>query len=125
MTHRKHVLFTLVIVMLAVIALSVGTALAGSLNNPALGTDPGPDPGPSVHAPVCYKAESFAPGVIELVCYDTGKDIVNAAVKTNMKYKLDWNEESVTLRVYPDVKYPVAYWVVADKAGNVTSGRLP
>jgi hypothetical protein len=124
MTKKTHILITLVIVMMAVIALSVSTAFAADFNSSSLGTDPGPDPGPP-HAPVCYKVESFAPtGFAELQCSDAGKDISNVNIKSNAKYSLEWNEDSVTLRLFTDNRNAVAYWSVFDKAGNVTSGTL-
>lgn len=118
MKQRKYVVLTLVIIMIAVIALSVNTALAAGSGK----TSPSPLPD---HAPLCYKVNSFAPGVAELQCSDTGKDIVNVSVKTNAKYDLIWDDESVTLRVYVDTRDAVAIWFVQDKVGNVTTGRLP
>ena len=117
MKHTKYILITLVIIMVAVVAFSVNTALAVGSDRPA--------PVPENHAPVCYKVETFAPGVAELQCYDTGKDIANVSVKTNVKYELTWDSETVTLIVYAGEKGAVAMWVVQDKAGNTTFGRLP
>jgi hypothetical protein len=119
MKHKKQIVVTLVIVMLAVIALSVNVALAAGSGKTA------PPPDPNAHPPVCYKVESFAPGVAELQCYDNGKDIVNFSVKTNMKYDLNWDSAGATLRVYPGDRNAVAYWFVSDKDGNTASGQLP
>jgi len=117
MKQRKYIVTTLVVIMIAVIALSVNTALAAGSGKTA--------PVPENHAPVCYRVESFAPGVAELQCYDAGKDIVNVGVKSNVRYELTWDNETVTLRIYPTTRDAIAMWFVQDKAGDVTSGRLP
>lgn len=117
MKRRKTVVFTLVIVMLAMIALSVNTALAGSFDRATPPTEE--------HPPVCHKVNSYVSGVYQLECFDEGKDIVNVSVKSESKYELNWDSASVTLMVYPANRTAVTFWIVQDKAGNVTSGRLP
>jgi len=111
MKQRKYVVFAMVIVMLAVIALSVNTVLAGNFDRST--------PFPEEHPPVCHTY-----GYI-LECTDAGEDIVNVSVKTVTKYDLDWDSAHVYLRIYPQNFNDVAYWVVEDKAGSVVSGRLP
>jgi hypothetical protein len=118
MKQRKYVMITLVIIMIAVIALSVNTALAASRDKAA--------PIPPSHAPVCVQLDSFAPGPYELFCTDVGKDIVDVKVVTSYKYDLSWNNETVTLRVYTtDAPSGRGYWQVSDKAGSKVFGPLP
>lgn len=116
MKQRKHVVFTLAIVVMAILALSVNTALAGSTTR----TTPLPD----THAPVCYRVESFAPGVQQLECFDTGKDIVKVEVKSDSRYELEWNESNVILKVYPDHKGAFTTWFVQDKMGSINTGTF-
>lgn len=113
MKQRKFVAFTLVLVMVAVIAMSVNTVLAGGFVNSF-----------NLHTPVCEKSEADL-GAYTLNCFDVGKDIVNVQVKTNAKYDLQWDDSQVMLRVYPENFSTTAYWFVQDKVGNVVSGRLP
>lgn len=117
MKQRKHVLFVLVMVMVAVIALSVNTVLAGDFDKTA------PQ---SPHPPVCVKSQSFVPGGPAILeCYDNGHDIVNVAVKSNSKYELQWNESRVMLRLLSTNDDTFAYFEIRDKAGAFVSGRLP
>lgn len=118
MKTKKQVVFTLALVVMAMMALSVNIALASSgINDPGSPTDN--------HPPECVRIESFAPGVVGLQCSDAGRDIVSVDVKANVKYELKWNAEAVLLYVYIDAFDPHANWVVKDKAGNVTAGHLP
>lgn len=115
MKYQKRIVFTLLLVLLAVMALSANTVLAGDAQG--LLTE---------HPPVCYRVESFVPtGYFELRCDDAGKDIINVAIKTEGKYELTWDYANVNLRFYPANRHDFAYWTVQDKAGNLVSGRLP
>lgn len=117
MKQRKHVLFVLVMMMVAVVALSVNTVLAGDFDKTA------PQ---SPHPPVCVKSQSYVPGGPALLeCLDSGHDIVNVSVKSNSKYELNWNESEVRLQLLATNDDTFAYYVIRDKAGAVVSGRLP
>lgn len=113
MLPKKYVVFLVALLILAFAAISVNSAFGAGF-----------DKVPGQHPPICYRIEWFAPGVWGLECYDEGKDIVNVALMTNLKYELTWNEESVVLYVYPTGKYSVAYWSVMDKDGSIISGVL-
>lgn len=115
---RKYTGFVvLLVVLIALITLSVNTVFAGSFSR---------DPQPDSHAPICYKVNSYLPGVQQLQCYDVGKDIANVEVKTQLKYELLWDNETVTLRVFPSsIEGGTTFWYVSDKAGDAVSGVLP
>jgi hypothetical protein len=116
MKQRKYIVFTLVIVMLAVIALSVNTALAAGSGKAA------PTP-TSIHPPVCTQFSSME--YYQLSCNDRGKDISDVKVITEQNYELSWDHQTVTLRVYWGNQSEGGTWTVSDKAGNVVSGKLP
>jgi len=119
MKQRKYVVFTLVIVMMAFMVLSVSTVLAGDFDSSTASSEE--------HPPVCVKGEmppDAGPWVL-MECTDAGEDISNVSVKANTKYELEWNAAHVVLWVYADDFTDVAFWVVEDKAGSVVSGRLP
>lgn len=118
MKQRKHVVLIMALVMIAVIALSVNTALAGGIERNKF------SPSPPSHAPVCYKVESFVPAPLELNCYDTGKDIIGVNVMTNMKYEVEWNADYVVIRFFNTDKEGSAIYSIRDKAGNVTTGTI-
>jgi hypothetical protein len=116
MSRKTYFLMIVLVVVVLSLTLSVSAVLAGNSRELP----------PPQHAPVCYIVPYFAPGISELQCYDAGKDIMGVQVATKLKYDLEWNNETVTLRVYSDLVRDIStYWVVLDKAGNKTSGYLP
>lgn len=117
MKRKKYLSVIAVVLVLLFFAISASTALAG--RSPQY-------PPPQEHPPVCYVVPHYVGGVYELACYDVGKDIINVGVKTNGKYELAWDNETVSLRVYYGREGDVeGFWFVSDKAGSEVSGTLP
>ncbi len=116
MKQRKYVVITLVMVM-AFMAMSVGSVLAGDFDK----STPLPDQG---QAPVCSKSEP-ADNVFVLECFDVDEDIAKVDVVSNGKYELQWNASRVLLRVQATGLTEVALWTVKDMQNHVVSGHLP
>jgi hypothetical protein len=115
MKQRKYVVITLVMVM-AFMAMSVGSVLAGDFDK----STPLPDEG---HAPVCSKSSTDNGFVLE--CFDVDEDIAKVEVVSNGKYELQWNASRVMLRVQATGLTEVAFWTVKDMQNHVVSGHLP
>ena len=120
MNRKKSVWVVLVMVIAVFMVLSASTALAGND-----GHKTAPTPVPNEHAPVCYKVESPNSRILELSCYDSGKDIIDVQIKSDSRYELIWDSESVTFIVYPVNRTAFASWYVRDKAGSEVTGTLP
>jgi hypothetical protein len=116
MSHKK-VSFTLLIEVLAILALSVNIALAGSHGADDLITH--------YHPPTCARVDNVPAGVVQLECLDAGKDIVEAVVKSDAQYDLRWDETNVVIRVFFEKPGQTATWIVKDKVGSVIMGTLP
>lgn len=106
MKQQKRVVFTLVLVVMAFMALSVSTVMADS-----------------GHAPVCQKG--IVKGIHTLECVDVDGDIAAVEVKANTKYDLRWNGSRVVLRAVVNSDADTVAWVVKDKGGHAVEGSLP
>ncbi len=118
---KKYLLIVaLMVAVVALLGLGADVAEAGAINKIA-----------PTHPPQCVKiyGTDRADNYIELQCTDSGKDIAGVQVMagSGVKYTLNWDATSVTLRVYPDPKADriLLSWNVYDIAGTRVMGTLP
>lgn len=120
MNTKKYLLIVaLMVALVALAGLGADVAEAGGIGKTA-----------PTHPPVCSKVlySDFTGSYYELQCTDSGNDIIGVYVKATVKYTLDWDASTVTLRVPTQQANDQAvylFWQVSDQAGARVSGTLP